>query len=78
MIVRKTDINALKRRMIDLNIRNLRQLSEISHINYKTLGCIMNGKEQPSADAMEKLIVALKIDLYEAGSVFFATNLRSA
>lgn len=78
MIIRKTDTRALKKRMIDLNIKNIQQLSDRSGVNRRTLGSIMNGKEQPSADVMEKLITALQIRLCDAGEVFFAVDLRGA
>lgn len=77
MIRRKTDIIALKKLMIENGFNTTISLSEQSGIDRNTLGKILNGEHQPSAEAMEKLIQALNIEPQKAGEIFFRKDLRS-
>ena len=74
----KTDVIALKKKMIDRNISTLIALSEATGINRNTLSGVMNGKIQPSAEVMRKLVAVLEIPPEEAGKIFFSPNLRIA
>lgn len=73
---RMTDVNALKKQMIDCGIESVSHLSRITGINRNTLGAIMNGKTQPSAESMERIVKALGIEPVDAGRIFFSSNLR--
>lgn len=73
-----TDTAALKKLMIDSDIRTTKELSEKSGVNRNTLAQILNGKAQPSTDVMQKLILCLRIEPTTAGAIFFASNLRGA
>jgi transcriptional regulator with XRE-family HTH domain len=74
----KADTKELKKIMVEKDINTVRELSEISGINRNTLGNILNGNIQPSADSMYKLIEALEIDARKAGEIFFTQHLRDA
>ena len=76
MVQRKTDVIALKKLMIENGFNTTISLSEQSEIDRNTLGKILNGKRQPSAEVMEKLIRTLNIEPKEAGEIFFKRNLR--
>jgi transcriptional regulator with XRE-family HTH domain len=73
-----TDYNALRKIMVDNDIRSVTALASTSGVDRNTLGLILNGKKQPSADVMDKLISALHMEPGVAGQVFFAHNFRSA
>lgn len=77
MVQRKTDIIALRKLMAEHGLNTVISLSESSGIDRNTLGKILNGERQPSAEAMEKLIQALSIEPKKAGEIFFKTNLRN-
>ncbi len=70
-----TDVSELKKIMIDRKIESILELSDCTGISRNTLGSILNGKMQPSAPAMKKLISALEIDSKKAGEVFFKNKL---
>lgn len=53
-------------------------LASASKINRNTLGRVLEGAAQPSADIMYKLTIALKMSPEQAGTVFFARNFRNA
>ena len=74
----KTDTVALRKLMIDAEYDTISDLAKTAGIDRTTLGKIINGKTQPSADQMDKLVVALNMDSRTAGSVFFTKNLRDA
>ncbi len=74
----KTDVIALKKKMIDRNIPTIVSLSEATGINRNTLSGVMRGKVQPSAEVMRKLVAVLDIPPEEAGKIFFSPNLRIA
>lgn len=74
----KTDIVALKKILVEREISTITELSAISDVNYNTLNLIFNGKTQPSAYVMERLIKALHILPEDAGKIFFSQYLRIA
>nr|DAE94437.1 MAG TPA: Helix-turn-helix XRE-family like protein [Bacteriophage sp.] len=71
-----TDAAAIKKLMIDRNIKNIKELSEKSGVNRNTLAKVLNGRVQPSADVMEKLVICLDIESQVAGRIFFVRDLR--
>lgn len=73
-----TDTAALKKLMIDNNIKTTKELSERSGVNRNTLAKVLDGKTQPSTDVMQKLILCLHIEPMAAGAIFFVMNLRHA
>lgn len=73
----KTDTIALRKLMIDAGYNTISELAKVAKIDRTPLGKIINGKAQPSADQMDKLASALKMNPITAGSVFFAENLRN-
>ena len=76
MVAFSTDTIALKKLMIDNGIETITDLSEKSDVNRNTLTKVLSGKAQPSADVMQKLIIALGIEPSTAGAIFFVPNLR--
>lgn len=75
MTVYKTDTIAIKKRMVEKNIKTITELSEITGINRNTLSKIISGKIQPSSEAMQKLVFKLDFAPQEAGNVFFCNKL---
>lgn len=73
----RTDTIALRKLMIDAGFNTISELAKASKIDRTPLGKIINGKAQPSADQMDKLVMALNMNPITAGSVFFAENLRN-
>ncbi len=73
-----TDTVALKKIMIDNDIKTTKELSERTGVNRNTLAQVVNGKIQPSSEVMQKLILCLNIEPQAAGIIFFKRNLRSA
>jgi len=78
MVQRKTDVIALKKLMAENGFNTVVSLAAASGIDRNTLGRILNGEHQPSAEAMEKLIQALNIEPRKAGEIFFKINLPVA
>lgn len=74
----KTDVVAIKKRMIEKKFNTILELSEASGIDRNTLGKILNGTIQPSSDAMDRLVYTLEFAPEEAGKIFFAIDLRTA
>lgn len=74
----KTDVIALKKKMVDRNIITLTDLSKTSGVDRNTLSRVFSGKAQPSAAVMHKLVSALQIPAEEAGKIFFSSDLRIA
>ncbi len=77
MAARKTDTIALRKFMAEKQM-NVTELSRASGVSRACLGSILNGKSQPSAEVMNKLVSALEIPPETAGSIFFSRNLRIA
>jgi transcriptional regulator with XRE-family HTH domain len=73
-----TDAIALKKIMIEKGFKTIGSLSEAAGINRNTLGKVLDGKTQPSAEVMNKLVEALNIPPETAGIIFFNKDLRSA
>ncbi len=73
----KTDSLTLKKLMLDRGITTILQLSSMSGINRNTLSHILDGKIQPSAVAMKKLVATLMIPPEQAGQIFFGLDLRN-
>ena len=74
---RKTDVIALKKLMIENGFDSVIRLSVASEINRNTLGSVLGGSIQPSAEVMDKLINVLKIPASLAGEIFFNPDLRN-
>lgn len=72
-----TDVVAIKKLMVDNNIRNISDLAGKTGVNRNTLGQLLNGEIQPSTYVMDKLICALNIKQEEAGLIFFKDDLRN-
>jgi len=75
---RVTDTIALKKAMVDSGLDKIIDLSRASGVSRNTLGNILNGNSQPSADVMNKLVVTLEVPPSEAGQIFFSSILRNA
>lgn len=76
MSIYRMDTNAIKKIMIDRNIKSITELSKKSGIGRNTLTKVLNGQMQPSSDTMEKLVYTLKIPPEKAGKIFFTHTLR--
>lgn len=74
----RTDVAALKKLMIDNQFNSVGSLSAASGVHRNTLGKVLSGKAQPSADVMAKLVNTLKIPPDIAGTIFFSHDLRGA
>lgn len=70
------DVVELKKEMVERGIKSNTALSEVSGINRNTIGQVINGEIQPSADVMYKLAYALNLSSERAGVIFFKPNLR--
>lgn len=70
------DTISLRKRMIDQGYTTISSLSEASSVGRNTLGKILDGRIRPSADVMDKLSLTLRMSPEQAGSIFFAQNLR--
>lgn len=68
---RITDVSALRKLMIDRGYKTIGELAKDSDISRNTLGKLLGGQIQPSADIMSKLVNILSISPQEAGSIFF-------
>ena len=71
-----TDVIALQKIMLEQGIKTKKQLSEICGIDRNIAGRIIEGKEQPSAPTMYKIVQGLNIKPDVAGTIFFSENLR--
>ena len=78
MVQRRTDVIALKKLMVENGFNTVISLAAASGIDRNTLGRILNGEHQPSAEVMEKLIQSLNIEPQKAGEIFFKLNLPVA
>lgn len=74
----KTNYIEIKKMMAEKEINTIKELSEKSGINRNTLGKILSGEIQPSAEAMEGIAIALEMKPEIAGRIFFNIDLRSA
>ena len=74
MTERKTDTIALRKYMAEKQM-NVTDLSKASGVSRACLGSVLNGKSQPSAEVMTKLVDALEIPPNIAGAIFFSHNL---
>ena len=77
MSSRCTDTIAIKKLMVENGVEQVKVLAEITGVSRNTLGKVLKGKAQPSADVMERLIDALRIPHSQAGTIFFSENLRN-
>lgn len=75
MNIYKTNCTELKKYMIENNIKTIVELSKKTGIGRNTLSKVLEGKEQPSSDTMEKLVFVLKIPPRTAGDIFFSQTL---
>ena len=67
----KTDIVALKKLMVEKDIKTISELSKKTKVNRGTLASILSGKTQPSSSTMCALVSALDISSENAGAIFF-------
>lgn len=75
---RITNTVALKKIMVERSLDKISELSRASGVSRTTLGTVLSGKSQPSAEVMNKLVSALRIPPALAGEIFFANDLRTA
>lgn len=75
MSIYKTDVVAIKKRMVEKNIKTITDLSALTGVNRNTLANVLSGKSQPSSDVMERLVYGLEFTPQEAGPIFFTANL---
>ena len=73
----KVDNNALKKVLVDKNIKTIQGLSDISGVNRNTCAQVLGGEIYPSSDVMARLANALGLGSEEAGKIFFAQDLRN-
>lgn len=73
----RTDVKALKKLMVEQNIKTNTELSDKSKVSRVTIGNILNEKEQPSANVMYSLAAALNMTPTQAGLIFFKPDLRN-
>lgn len=78
MNIYKTDTVAIKKRMVEKNIKTIKELSECTGVNRNTLSKVLSGESQPSSEVMEKLVFSLDFTPQEAGPIFFMRDLRRA
>ncbi len=76
MSIYKTDTVAIRKRMIEKNIKTITELSERTGVNRNTLSKVLSGESQPSSEVMEKLVFGLDFTPQEAGPIFFVLDLR--
>ncbi len=69
---RKTDTIAIRKLMVEKGYKTISQLSMASGINRTTLGKLLDGRIQPSAEVMGRLVETLNIAPTDAGQIFFA------
>lgn len=70
-----TDTIELKKLMIEKGYTTIRELSVASGVNRNTLGKVLDGEIQPSADVMFSLVETLEIPADKAGKTFFCRRL---
>lgn len=73
-----TDTIALRKKALECGINTCAELARRSGVNRNTIGKVLNGEEQPSANVMYKLIDCLKLSPAQAGVIFFNASLRNA
>jgi transcriptional regulator with XRE-family HTH domain len=76
MTTQKTNTLELKKILLDQGLDKIIDLSKETGVNRNTLGLILRGEKQPSADVMDKLVQRLHIPPETAGSIFFTDDLR--
>ena len=76
-VIRKTDVIALKKVMIEKGFKTNSSLADASGINRNTIGLLLNGEIQPSYDVMVRLAATLELSEHIAGRIFFAPYLRN-
>ena len=72
----QVDVSALRKKMVDCNIRTYTELALHSGIDRNTISKIFSNSVKPSTVAIEKLMIALKIQPEQVGPVFFSRILR--
>lgn len=70
------DTVALRKVMVEKNIRSIEEFSKKSGVNRNTLSEVVNAKSRPSASVMDRIVVALEMSPEMAGRIFFAKDLR--
>ena len=75
MVQFESDVNALRKLMIDKSIDTISLLAKKAGLNRNTLYKVLNGKQLPTANIMYRLIEVLDISSEEAGRIFFVKKL---
>ena len=73
--MRYIDARALKKAMIDKDIKTVAELEEKSGVNRNTLAGILKGEGTPSYETITGLADALALDGETTGRIFFALEL---
>ena len=71
------DTIALKKLMLDNDVKSILELSEKSGVDRNILGAMLAGNKRPSSRTMDSIVCALHISPEEAGKIFFADNLHN-
>lgn len=72
-----TDTIELRKAMVESGYKTIGQLSDDCGVNRNTLGKIISGEKQPTAEAMYKIADCLSFSPERAGSIFFTRDLRN-
>ena len=71
----EVDVIELRKKMLENNIFTISELAEKLNLSSSTVSRILNKKQRPSTDVIEKLIIVLGIKENEAGEIFFKEEL---
>lgn len=74
----KVDVIELRKLMVENGFNSNLALEKASGVNRNTISGILSESIRPSVQVMDKLAEALKMTPAQAGSVFFAPDLRIA
>ena len=72
MYSRATNTIALKKIMVEKGLDKISDLSRATGINRNTLGNVLRGSTQPSADVIMRLVTTLDVPPTHAGEIFLA------
>lgn len=72
-----TNTVELRKAMAEKGYNTISSLSHDCNVNRVTLGKILKGTIQPTADIMYKIADCLLINSEQAGKIFFSPNLRN-
>ena len=74
----EVDTIALRKLMVEKNIKTIGELAEKSGIGRDTASGVLKGLIRPSTAVMEKIMTALDMTPPEAGNIFFVPVLRNS